>query len=565
MFNECHRSGAEIRSAFGPPVSGDACAAPGRRSCVLQGQRGASPAANQDAGLICAPIHKKDGGMQARLIGFARRANADQEGAITLLTVFAVLVLTMLLGMVMNVGRHVDSKIRMQNAADASAYTGSVVLARGMNTLAFTNHLLSDVFALTAFLREARDRNSESWMPEILDAWDRAGQTLETSRFPKFERLGAAIQERGQLERRLAQTYGDWSAAASELILPVLEEILAEEMIPEFQRAVVEVYPDIAQTAAQEAARRNSLPGRDRDWMSAVLLRGSGRPVNEAESGDSTLPVVDPLGDGLRKESRYFERARERRDELAFRYLRDWNRDSLVFFDHEASQFSALWRGLTCGHLHRLLEEEYPDRNLPHMIRTELDDVRDPNDHMDEEFTFLAVVSRRHIPEISPGLFQNPLGRRQVTYAAARVFVPRRRLIWTSFGTGSGGGGRVPVGGVPGDYGNEIFSDPGDGVIPGERRWRVVRQNVPTQWDLFNQSWTAQLVPATQAIVPSIVQIGMAQPTSPPPEDPTPPSPGYRPNTGGRSPNESAWHEEDGDELSTRQLGSDDVRRISTH
>ena len=50
------RSGAEIRPAFGPPVSGDACVALGRRFCVLQRQRGASPAANQDAGLICAPI-----------------------------------------------------------------------------------------------------------------------------------------------------------------------------------------------------------------------------------------------------------------------------------------------------------------------------------------------------------------------------------------------------------------------------------------------------------------------------------------------------------------------------
>ena len=57
------RSGAKIRPAFGPPVSGDACVALGRRFCVLQRQRGASPAANQDAGLICAPI----------LTGYCRR------------------------------------------------------------------------------------------------------------------------------------------------------------------------------------------------------------------------------------------------------------------------------------------------------------------------------------------------------------------------------------------------------------------------------------------------------------------------------------------------------------
>ena len=45
-----------MRPAFGPPVGGDACVVPGRRFCVLQRQRGASPAANRDAGLTCAPF-----------------------------------------------------------------------------------------------------------------------------------------------------------------------------------------------------------------------------------------------------------------------------------------------------------------------------------------------------------------------------------------------------------------------------------------------------------------------------------------------------------------------------
>ena len=48
-------SGAEKRPAFGPPVSGDAWVALGWRFGVLQRQRGASPAANQDTGLICTP------------------------------------------------------------------------------------------------------------------------------------------------------------------------------------------------------------------------------------------------------------------------------------------------------------------------------------------------------------------------------------------------------------------------------------------------------------------------------------------------------------------------------
>ena len=112
----------------------------------------------------------------------------DEDGTISILSVFAVLGLTMLLGMVMNVGRQVDGKIRMQNAADAAAYSGGVTLARGMNTLAFTNHLLCDVFANTALLREARDRNSESYVPSDSGGVGEGGAGVRPLRLPQVRR-----------------------------------------------------------------------------------------------------------------------------------------------------------------------------------------------------------------------------------------------------------------------------------------------------------------------------------------------------------------------------------------
>ena len=102
----------------------------------------------------------------------------------------------------MNVGRQVDGKIRMQNAADAAAYSGGVVLARGMNTLAFTNHLLCDVFANTALMREARDRNSESYVPSILAAWNKAGRQFSGPGFPKFQPWGRPSCRRRRWNRR---------------------------------------------------------------------------------------------------------------------------------------------------------------------------------------------------------------------------------------------------------------------------------------------------------------------------------------------------------------------------
>src|SRR5208283_4203515 len=122
---------------------------------------------------------------------FIRKLHRDERGSISIVSVFAVMFLAMLLGMIMNVGRHVDGKIRMQNAADASAYSGGVALSRGMNALAFTNHLLCDVFAVTAVLREARDENSASYTPRILAAWSKLAPIFSSSRFPKFAALGS--------------------------------------------------------------------------------------------------------------------------------------------------------------------------------------------------------------------------------------------------------------------------------------------------------------------------------------------------------------------------------------
>jgi hypothetical protein len=233
--------------------------------------------------------------MVAAVVYLPVRIHRDQQGTISIVSVFAVLLFTMLLGMIMNVGRQVEGKIRMQNAADAAAYSGGLVMTRGMNNLVFTNHLLADVFALTAFMREARDRNAQSFTDEILAAWNQVGEVFSRSGFPKFDALGPAIVQKVPMEQRLVDSWSNWGAASSELILPLLEEVLQEELIPQYQRAVVEAFPDIAQAATQEVARRNGDLAGGRGEMLGVLWRASGEPVGgESELTDPSLPVVDP-------------------------------------------------------------------------------------------------------------------------------------------------------------------------------------------------------------------------------------------------------------------------------
>jgi len=465
-------------------------------------------------------------------LGLSGRLHRDQGGTISILTVFAVLLLTMLLGMVMNVGRHADGKIRMQNAADAAAYSGGVVMARGMNTLAFTNHLLCDVFAVTAFMREARDRNAEPYVPGILAAWARIGPVLAGSGFPKFERLGRAITEKVPLEQQAVTTYSQWAAAASERILPLMEYILQGDLveldeqgqpvgpdplgglIPQFQRAVVQAIPDIAQMATMETARRNGWRSHGRGPMLGALWQTSSAMPVGSYSGNFARTVVDPVD--LTEPETYRDAARRDRRRECVRYLARLNRDAMYFFDHRAKmcQFGGLWRVFTCGYLNQLLEE-YRWSNLPHLIRSEDCPVCSPredddshNSYLAESFTLLGVVYWQQLPERLPGLFWNPAASHRagdydaVAYAEVRLFAPRLRLVWRYHDPHRS----YPIGGVPGEF-PDLPPDDGPEDPDAEGYWFVGHQCCMSQWwDLWNQHWTAQLVPATQPNLATILQ-----------------------------------------------------------
>lgn len=455
------------------------------------------------------------------------RLHRGEEGTITILSVFALLLLTMLLGMVMNVGRQVDGKIRLQNAADSAAYSGGVVITRGLNTLAFSNHLLCDVLAMTAYMREARDRNAEKHTSEILDAWNKAGQTLAGSRYPKFAALGQAIQQKTIHEREIVRTFGEWGAASSALSLPLLEQILSEHAIPEYERAVVAAFPDIAQRATMEAARRNGVPDYRRGPLLGVLWRTNVVPVGgDGEAIESTLPAVDP---SLSVNATYLNRARTGRAETAQHYLDDWNRVTLAALRyHRAawqyntgwmSQFYQLWCNYTCGQLDKLLNEEFPQTNLPFVLR---DHVADGTQYLEQDFTFVGVAYWRALTVLAPRVFTNPTQSDTLAYAQVRVFVPRARLHWRHVGPG---GFSFSIGGVPGDMlpslssiddepsGGSTASDPGYWIVerwpaptreePFDHRWDLFIH----RWDLFNQHWTCQLVPTKQETMNTLATI----------------------------------------------------------
>ena len=434
----------------------------------------------------------------------------DERGAISVLSVFSLLLLTMLLGMVMNVGRQVDRKVRMQNAADAATYSGGVMLARGMNSLAFTNHLLCDVFALTAYMREARDRDAEQLTPNVLAAWGQMAPWLAASPFPKFAALGQAIPPKIPLESEMVRAFSEWSAASSSLILPTLEMILAQELIPTYQRAVVQTMPEVAQMATFEVARQHGLLDGGRGDLAAMLWRTTLQPVgftNDASGAWSTrtLPVVDPVGDRPQGSIDYFGTAVRQRHFLAHQYLNAWNDDTLRGFDTEArlSHFADFWRGFSCGKLDQLLNDEYPNRNLLFVIRTPREMIADRQGLLEREFHWLGIAYRSHMRASLPGLYRNRMIADDQAFAEIAMFIPRPRLLNYRPQMPPPGG---LYGGVPGDSGPSPGPGQSGPSLGANRQiWWVQWEGTSRSWDLLNQNWTVQLVPATTASLAALL------------------------------------------------------------
>ncbi|MFK7821295.1 MAG: pilus assembly protein TadG-related protein [Planctomycetaceae bacterium] len=78
------------------------------------------------------------------------RFHDDENGKVTLLASLLMLGLVSLAGLVGNVGHVTKEKIETQNAADAVAYSSSLWMARGMNALTATNHMLGEATAIAA-------------------------------------------------------------------------------------------------------------------------------------------------------------------------------------------------------------------------------------------------------------------------------------------------------------------------------------------------------------------------------------------------------------------------------
>ena len=542
---------------------------------------------------------------------FLSRVHRDERGAISVLSVFAIFMFTILLVLIVNVGRQIDDKLRMQNAADAAAYSGASVIARGMNSIAFSNHLECETFALVAYMREGRDRKSEKFVPEILEAWNNVGkkfaQGTGADKSMKFKLMGQAIMNKVPIEQAMVQSFGNMAFHESKLTLPLFEYILAGPdfdssngipdrspeggFIPRFQRAVLQTVPRIAAVATDELVQRyganTKSQHRNQDlrgllWATDATVVGT---RDESAATTRTLPIIDPsrFGNDLAQVGETVPAdcpacyscseciSRKIRARRAQQYLNDWIRLWMSpYFEYpddgtphygassaKMSNYINFWRVYTCANLNALLEE-YPHTNLPFVLRdapTRPYNGGPPPNQWDPAWDFDGCVATPQHPErpcqpakpitqqtlegsynfvsaaywphqkpMFPGLFKNPQDRDGKTYATAfaqaAIFLPRGRFSrvhrpenapWVHLYP-------CPPNGTccsdlydqaPGSWDRFSLSNTNPShpqvatQLPAFAQ--VTRWEQFGEWDSFNQNWTAKLVPATAANVPTIL------------------------------------------------------------
>lgn len=79
-----------------------------------------------------------------------RKIGPKRRGKIALVAMIVLLVIVVLMAWVGNTGHVVKQKMEVQNAADATAFAGSLWMARGMNGITSCNHLIGEGTAIGA-------------------------------------------------------------------------------------------------------------------------------------------------------------------------------------------------------------------------------------------------------------------------------------------------------------------------------------------------------------------------------------------------------------------------------
>ena len=366
-------------------------------------------------------------------------------------TVFVMLGCTWVLLWLLNSAQQLNSKVHMQNAVDAAGQSGTGILARGMNAVAFANQLEADLLAAVAVLRASQQMpGTPSPLVGVL--------------LPVFENILSG--QSGQLS--------------------------VDRPITAFRHDVVRRIPSLADEVTRNVGRANgrwrgidsaSNPDGPQGPLLVQLWTTSGQPVssgNENHPQSRTLPLIDASSEGpdaayLPDPDAWLKIARQERELMVQHYIPLWALDAAAGDSVQA----ALLITRAQFELRVLLDDLYPRSNLPMVLRLQ----SDSRTEVERDLMFVAVAYRLHPSPTAAKMFRNPNSALApaMAFAQTHLFLPRPRYVCCPWG--------------------ETVIDP----VTGEDQFVSRTDGWPIAWESSTQNWQAKLVPATAWTLSSIL------------------------------------------------------------
>ena len=111
-----------------------------------------------------------------------RAIHHSEEGTMAQVTVIVIMGFAMLLGLVGNIGRMVQKKVAVQNAADSVAYSTALWQARSMNAVTAVNHLLGEVSSICILHEAIGGPELDHGRPQNSDEFNDLNDKIKTYR-----------------------------------------------------------------------------------------------------------------------------------------------------------------------------------------------------------------------------------------------------------------------------------------------------------------------------------------------------------------------------------------------
>jgi hypothetical protein len=212
------------------------------------------------------------------------------DGQALLFVVLVLFTLICFIGLTINVGHRVSSKIELQNAADAAAMSGAIWIARGLNLISILNVSMTEILAFIIFLEAVKKGNTALYIIYPINL----GIAAALAAFPLTAAVGqpwlTSLQARSsfvtdvypQMDQRIG------SHDQSGTILGFLWDLM--DGIASAERAIQNLPPLMALSNANDIGQLN---GAD---LTVLLPPSFELPVIEGDFSDLCQPTSEDGG-----------------------------------------------------------------------------------------------------------------------------------------------------------------------------------------------------------------------------------------------------------------------------